>query len=371
MLTVDLRVIGAFIVIDIFKLNQLWNENFLRRSLHHLQNLNYDRNKIPFIKFVDNILSHEDIKNLKQVANDSSSLERSSLNQTGSCLSRLFGGQYSKKASKYYNDFDRETQSKLDEMGDSLKEKYERLIGQKLFLGESDFRCCMLRYEGKNTNFAFHYDTEESNCYRSIILFHAKGKVPPFSYYDEKCELHHKDISIGSGLFFQGTKTYHAVQPSNDENMERYIVGWQYSTDLSVKALSYCSELRGKSVPETTWVLVKHSVIINSLLVFAFHQLLNWMGQGLDAISVRLDVLIMVSILIGVVNRTLCSTSMFPKNMGTGLYLFMPEHLTFLFGCVLCCALNPMDGLLLYDYVMLTEMLLPKSVVGQSLKRGA
>ena len=87
------------------------------------------------------------------------------------------GSNYSSKCSLYYDDFSKKDQIKLDEIGNRLKKDFEKIIGKKLMLGESNFRCALLRYEGKDSKFNMHYDTEESNCYRSIYLFHKEGNV--------------------------------------------------------------------------------------------------------------------------------------------------------------------------------------------------
>ena len=99
-----------------------------------------------------------------------------------------------------------------------------KLIHKKLYLGDSDFRCCILKYDGKDSNFKFHYDTEPYNCYRCIYLFDAAGNISPFSYYDE------------------------------NGNM---------ITDLSIKSKSFCSEFRG--ITRTNAVL-----LISYFLILSF-----------------------------------------------------------------------------------------------------
>ena len=43
----------------------------------------------------------------------------------------------------------------------------------KLYLSNSNFRCCILRYEGIDSVFNYHYDTVEKNYYE-FYLFHKK-----------------------------------------------------------------------------------------------------------------------------------------------------------------------------------------------------
>ena len=127
-------------------------------------------------------------------------------------LSKLFGGNYSTKCTLYHNDFDPETQSRLDQIGNALRPQLEALCGKKLVLGNSDFRCVLLRYEGKDTEFTCHYDTEPHNCYRTLFLIRKEGILPPFIYYDERGKPVEKYLDLGEGIFFQGTRTYHCVE---------------------------------------------------------------------------------------------------------------------------------------------------------------
>ena len=380
--TGNLQLFALFIAMDILKINYLWNENFFRRFLHHLQNSNYNPNKIPFIKFVNNILTQQDIEYLKTIASSDDNTntkpsgskhpndeinktkDRSSLNNKNKFLSYQIGGQYSKRSSKYYNNFDKETQLKLDEIGDRLKPKFEKLIDKKLFLGESDFRCCMLRYEGKDANFRFHYDTEEKNCYRSIIMFHGKGNIPPFMYYDKNGNLIKKNLKIGDGLIFQGTRTYHGIQPSNDEEMERYVIGWQYSTDLSVKTKSICAELRGKSIMEGIRTIVPH-FLLSTVMIFMFNKLVDG-GDGDSIWMIKLEYLLVITFIVSLVNCKF--VHYFPSYLGTGLYSWPMQQLSLLTICMLSSFLNPMDGLVLYNYILLTEMFLPRRIIGKSLR---
>ena len=178
---INITPIILLILADILKLNTLWDERFMRRILHHV-NSSYDINKIPEIYIIKNLIN---TKNINKI-NSLKFKERDSLATKSYFLSQLFKGQYSKRAALYYNDFDKPTQVELDKIGNQIKSKLESKINKKLKLGKSDFRAIILRYEGKNASFNWHYDTEPSNCYRVLALIKREGTIPPFMYYDKK-----------------------------------------------------------------------------------------------------------------------------------------------------------------------------------------
>ena len=64
-------------------------------------------------------------------------------------------------------------------MGNSFIPSFETILGIKLRLGDSNFRACILRYEGENAQFAMHYDTEHPDCFRTLMLYEG-GDNPTF-----------------------------------------------------------------------------------------------------------------------------------------------------------------------------------------------
>ena len=46
-------LILLFVLIDLTKINHLWDENIHRRSLHHLQGIFFNPNKKPWINFLE------------------------------------------------------------------------------------------------------------------------------------------------------------------------------------------------------------------------------------------------------------------------------------------------------------------------------
>ena len=187
-------------------------------------------------------------------------------------LSKLFVGNYSTKCTLYYNDFTPKQQQHLDQIGLALKPQLEALCGHRLHLGNSDFRCVLIRYEGKDTEFTCHYDTEPPNCYRTLFLVKAEGNLPPFIHYDKSGTPHEKHLELGEGIFFQGTRTYHCVGRTNDPNMKRYMIGWQYSTDNRVTDTTLCNMLRSETKLNIIKTLLPHILLPSVLgaLIYRF-----------------------------------------------------------------------------------------------------
>ena len=82
----------------------------------------------------------------------------------------------------------------------------------------------MLRYEGQHASFAWHYDTEPLNCYRTLTLIKANGEIPPFCYINDKHEIEKLDLDLGDTIFFKGTQTYHKVDEIKDANTIRWML---------------------------------------------------------------------------------------------------------------------------------------------------
>ncbi len=220
----NLGLVIFFILLEFTNIYTLWDENIYRRVLHHLLNSIYQKKKTPWIIFPNIKLYNYEIEYLKNICDNSEKHNNINTHKLFS-LFKVFGGHYSNKSSLYYNDFDEETQKQLDLIGTRLKNYYENIINKKLYLGNSNFRCCILRYYGKDSRFNYHYDTEEKTCYRCIFLLHKKGNISSFSYYDKDGNKINKQLEVGKGLLFKGTTTYHGVEENNDDTSERYIVG--------------------------------------------------------------------------------------------------------------------------------------------------
>lgn len=225
---------------DLFGL-KLWGENIFRRVYHHLSNNNYDPRRVPLLHKV-RLLTDEHVAYLQGLTFD----KDKALNTTK--LSLLVGGQYSPRDTLYFNNMDKDMQTKMEDMGNSFIPQFETILGTKLRLGDSNFRACILRYEGAHAQFAMHYDTEHPDCFRTLMLYDGAGTIPPFCYRDEGIQKLH--FQIKDGILFRGTTTHHGVEPSRDPTTKRYMVGFQYVKAESdqVEEPNLTNQLRGSSI---------------------------------------------------------------------------------------------------------------------------
>lgn len=336
-----------FVCIDIFGLNQLWRENFHRRVLHHLQGSFYNPNKTPWLRVVTKRISPPDLEYINSIKTE----KHNCFSKVSPTLSKLVGGNYSNKCTLYYNDFTSTQQQYLDQIGLALKPQLEALCGHRLYLGNSDFRCVLLRYEGEGTEFTCHYDAEPSNCYRTLFLVKAEGTIPPFIHYDESGTPREKHLELGEGIFFQGTRTYHCVGRTNDPIMKRYMIGWQYSTDNRVTDTTLCNMLRSETKLNTIKTLLPHI-----LLPCAFGALVYGFSRTLTDIEVK-------GILLAAIIASLIVLIPPAKHRwGTGIP-FSPKVLgIYIVLCVVSC-FHPLYGILYYTYLILTEYVTPRQLI--------
>lgn len=329
-----------FIFSDYTGIWNLWSENVYRRILHHLQS-NYDYNKKPLVHIFKNGLTLSDVKYLNNILYT----KVGGITSKSHVLSSLFGGHYSQKNTLYYNDFNSSTQSRLDYIGNKNLHSYEKISKFPLSLGNSSFRGTILMYAGKNSGFTYHYDTEETNCFRTIYLINKRGKIPPFSYYNEQNELVRIHLNIGDGIFFRGTTTYHGIEKLNNDDSLRYVSGWQYCGDNMIKEKSICSELRGASISEIFYtffpLILFTNIAIQTLNKICYFQY----GKRLH----------METLIISLVN--IYVYPFFITDIGYGRTSTISQLTTFYFVCLLVNITNYHDGMLLFNYILLTEML--------------
>jgi hypothetical protein len=346
-----------FIIIDISTINNLWGENFHRRCLHHLQRNQFNPNKKPVIHFLDKKLDKSTIDYALNVKFDEN---KNCLQNISFRINKLFGGGYSNKCFLYYNDFDNETQLQLDKIGESMIPYLEQFSGKKLYLGKSDFRCVLLKYEGINSEFTPHYDTEPAVCYRTLFLFHKEGNPPPFFYYDKNGVKHTRNFDVGEGVFFKGTQTRHGVDKNKDPNMKRYMIGWQYTTDPKKEDVSLCSKLRSKTGIEVIKEFLPHILFTLSI------SLLIWHLSNDKITYVQRNSLLILTLIVTLLS-TFLPRKLHKLAIGTGLRLNHTSFFVFM-GLALISFGNIYYSLLFFNYVIVTEMFIPRSIIGKSLK---
>ena len=169
----NINILLIFIIIDVFKLFRLWDENIFRRIFHHIQNSEYNPRKIPYIFTLNNkinLLTIDNINIINKIFN--STIKISCTNKISPFLSFLGGGNFSTRCTLYYNDFNENDKILLDNIGNQMIPYYEMLIKKKLKLGNSNFRCVMLSYEGEETNFSWHHIKYFLICLIIILVYY-------------------------------------------------------------------------------------------------------------------------------------------------------------------------------------------------------
>ena len=249
---INISNILILILIDILGFNKLWNERTDRRVFHNLINSNYNPDKVPYLEQFPKLLNvYENEKNI--IINNKKfnfdNINGNGINTYSKILSSLTGGLYSKRSTIYFNDFPINDVKSLMKIGNHIKNVIEKKEKKKLYFGDSDFKIVLLRYEGESASFSWHYDTESSNCYRTLTLIKKNSTIPYFYYIDINKNIKMLNFELGDTIFFRGTQTYHMVENSNDKNTIRWMLGYQFcESEFKIDHKSLCSEFRGASI---------------------------------------------------------------------------------------------------------------------------
>jgi hypothetical protein len=330
-----------FILDDLFGL-KLWGENIFRRVLHHLSNNNFNTNKKKLIFRINGLLNKDENTKLSE-------LNLPNYKRLNTTFLAKYEGNYSKKSTLYFNDFDKETQEYLLSISENLKSKFEETVNEPLEMGESDFKAMIIRYEGKESKFNMHYDAEHPDCYRSLILYRGEGIVPPFCYMDgnERKNIHLKE---GDGIIFKGTQTYHGVHPSGDDNTIRYMLGFQYKKKGIEENKSLCSELRNESYS---------GIILLFLPYVAYYNVLSFVDNTLLKGNQIISCTSFVCILVGYNYSNYHGTMIVHSFISVVRFYFF----ILLFTC------NPVLSFNLLGYFMISEMIKEKKDPSHKIKQ--
>lgn len=339
-----MNIINVFGIMDIFNLFTLYGENIFRRIFHHLQNCEYNPKKKPYVNLLDNnlnLLNDDNISVIKKIFNDTDKHKCS--NNVSPVLSSFFGGNYSKTCTLYYNDFNNNNKLLLDNIGNTLIPYFEKLTNKKLKLGNSDFKCIMLSYEGEDSNFSWHYDTEHKQCFRTLFLFDKSGNISPFSYINENHKKINIDFKLKDGIFFKGTTTYHGVNKSNDKNQIRRIICWQFIEDPidSDEMKSICSELRARSP--------NYIICLSLFYILIFSILINYINN-----NIYVYVNILSNNIIYGLTTIIILYSVYLSKFNSTFKLLIKFYLV----CLIFCGFNINISILLFNYIIVTEKIL-------------
>lgn len=284
---IDFTPLLAVVIVDIFGLDMLWGERRTYRFINHLSKGLFDSRKQPWIVRLPKLIEEED----RKILNNLVLPDEVNITTTSPRASKALHAMYSPRSAIYYDGMDQKTRDVVDIIGEKCMESIAKACPEqpKLFMTNSNFRACILRYEGEKANFAWHYDTEDPSCMRILALIYSEGKVSPLAYIDEDGKEKQVVVGDSDGWVFKGTTTLHRVRPSGDPKTVRHMVGFQYTTDPIAcdKHKSFCSELRGKPASAIFPVYVKwfavHAAmffVIRLLFPSTFEAELGWMVEG-------------------------------------------------------------------------------------------
>ena len=331
------------ILVDILNINKLWCENYIRRVLHHLQRSLYNPNKVPEI-YLNMKLENKNVEYLKTLKYKNKNLA----NTKYPFLSDFVSGIYSTKSNIFYTDFDTFTQAKLKEIGNSLIPGFEKHIGKKLYLMKDV--CFILRYEGENAHFNWHYDNEHKSCYRALFLFRKEGLIPDFLYKDKNGEIQNVKYEEGDGIIFKGKFTHHGVNKSDDKNTKRYIISFQYTTEPAHYHKSLCSELSDTTLFETLKIFLPNILFYWGITLFSMVYFKNYIC--------KLDGLFVITLCVLAYTYLSCFSDKTSDEIGNKIKI---DYSFFLkFSCfILINIIKPVESLIFIFYILLTESLLP------------
>jgi hypothetical protein len=324
----------------------LWNETVARRYLHHMNSNNYNNHKKSLVYKVKEILNKEQINNLQQIQfGDISTLSNNPFIPT------IFGGNYSERSTLYYDNLSPEQQCHLTQLFDTIKPTIEETIGSSVCLNESNFKVCVLRYEGKSAKFAWHYDTEEPNCLRILIMFKCGGTVPPFTYIDNTNGKKEIDIhtELGDCIILRGTTTYHCVKETTDPQTIRHMLGFQIRIGEQMYHKSFCSEFRSQTFTHFLTTVALPQTIKHILITQISKFLLSAIGIQPN---IKLEMISSLSIIIA----SYMLSGKMPDGIGTNVANSI-ESISLLYIGFLCCTLDPMIALNNTAYILGTELL--------------
>jgi hypothetical protein len=353
-LTIPFADVAIFSLVEQTKFFDLWDEVIIRRALHH-HNGRYNPRKRSLVHNIRSLLDKEHIAVLSKMRYDT---KREGLN-TSKTLSAVFGGNYSPRTTLYWNDFSEVQRKQLKRIFYDIQPKLEECLGRRIKLGYSDFKFSILRYEGASAKFDWHYDTEESNCFRILAMFRAGGKVPPFTYINntndtkERIDVH---MNVGDAVLLRGTTTYHCVEASDDPNTVRYMLGIQIRTLDKVKIhKSLCSELRTQTPAYIMSSIVIPTVIktlfVSSIVDFILTTCHIKQNHHFEAVAS-----------LGMIVASYLLSGKMPTGIGTNVE-YSIRSIALLYGYAFLGTFNPHRALNLTAYVLGTELLMPSEYV--------
>jgi hypothetical protein len=354
-MNINYLLILILIMLDLLNINKLWNENYHRRILHHLERGIYNPSKTPEIYLNQKLIPKhiEYLQTLKYPKETSKSAETIS-----PILSNLVSGIYSTKSNLFSINFNKNTQDKLEEIANYYIPHFSKVVGKQLYLTKTKDKIFILRYHGNKSSFPWHYDNEHISCYRALFIFKKDGKVPLFKYIDKNNKTISIDTDIGDGLIFKGKNTFHGVNKLDNEQFTRYIISFQYTTEPNHTHKSLCSELSFVTPKK----IIK--VFLPKILPYWIIALIVYILGKQANINLKINIISFIIIIIGLTIGLLYLPNKMPINIGTKINK-TPSLIVKYFIILLIHIIYPIETIIYVYYILITESIFPSTIVNK------
>ena len=208
-------------ILDYSGIINLYDQNFVRRWINMLRRRDYytfkDKLK-PFCKHNPQFLDETDIKRLQSIKKPDK-LDIYAISRTNTTTHQCCD-QFSEEETKIMKDINQK-----------CKEKYEQIIGKKLYKWGKDNTTFYI-YHGKDSKHLWHVDPRNVNhIYNLIVLVDRKGEISPFQYKDKNGQIHTIKTNKGDGILFNGGTTVHQIPPNNDEKSVRTVLSIAFTSN--------------------------------------------------------------------------------------------------------------------------------------------
>ena len=331
-------------IIEQSQLFNVYGISLFRRAFNMARRrdeLSYTHNLKPFAVNEKNFLNEQDINSLKEI--------KVPTNRDISGLGRNDTSTYS------YNNMNEKEQSIMRDIKNKAKERYENVIGKKLYNWPEE-NSNLYTYYGANARHDWHADPQNVDyIFNLIVCVDKVGNISPFQYKDNDKQIHSYDTNEGDAILFNGGTTMHQIPPSNDPNSKRTVLSMSF-TSIEPDKIPNKGFNSGNLC---TWLEGGNNYIngFKMWALFFFTHIFIGYITGANNISIKF-LLILYVIVIFIFKYV-------PLYFNIGLGSGRPGSLTYsiypLLMLFLLFTLSGRGAILLFSYFVLTDVFLPKS----------
>jgi len=331
-------------VLEQTQIFNVYGTNLIRRSFNFMRRkdeLSYSHNLKPFAVNEKNFLNEQDIKSLKEIKVPNKK--------------DMTGGGRNNTTTYIYKNMNEKEQSIIRDIQNKAKERYENVIGKKLYNWPEE-TSNLYTYYGGNAYHDWHADPQNVDyIYNLIVCVDKVGNISPFQYKDNDNTVHSYYTNECDAILFNGGTTMHQIPPSNDPESKRTVLSMSFTSikpdeipNKGFNSKNLCTWLEGGNNYFnlfTMWALI------------FFTNLFISYSTGSGNINIKF-VLILYTVVIFIFKYV---PLYFNIGLGSGrpgslTYSIYPLLLFFLVG-----TLSVRGSILLFSYLILTDVFLPRS----------